>query len=243
MSEITTTSNAIIEDAYKLLGMFSEDRPLSGGRITEGLKTLNFLLKHFESSTPAIAYQEVLSFQVIGGKQEYTFSTAAGADVDSRKIVELNFVNIEDSSFSYPVAVKSDVYFFRSVRQLHLTGRPTECYLQNSPETSRIVFFSIPDKNYNCNIKAKFVLEQVELSEPIDEVPASYQLFLIYALAKLLHSKFPGSLWTVDNENDYKDAKSNISSSSDLNFNITTGAFLKNGGSSTSTYGGFLGGN
>lgn len=234
MTVITRTSNSIIENAYKLIGIFSEDRALEGGRVTEALSLLNQLLDQYASVNTRIAYDSLLNFTLTAGKQDYTFSKAIGADVDSQKIVRIKFINLTDGDFSYPVRIQPDEFFFNKTRNLISTTRPTDAYFQNQIEGSKLVFFTKPDKNYGCTIKAKFVIQSVDLNEVLNEVPSYYHMFLEYALARVLQNHYPGSIWDQIKEDFYQKMLIDISDASDVDLDARTGVALKDFGSGVS---------
>jgi hypothetical protein len=233
MTIITRTVNTIIEGAYKLIGVFSEDRALEGGRVTEGLGLLQEILDHYASVDTRIAWDAPLTFNLVIGQTEYTFSKSGAADVNSNRIVELKYITIQDSDYNYPVIIQPDEYYFNRRIALNVSARPVEAYFQNaldqanSAEESKIIFFSKPDETYTCVIKAKFVLDAVSLSQPLDEVPTYYHRFLKYALARSLNDSYPGSTWDIKKENEYKMMLENIINASDINLETRTGAALK----------------
>lgn len=240
MTEITRTTNSIIEKAYQLIGIFSEDRALDQGKTIEGLNTLNAMLDNYSSNNTKIAYEQQLTFPVTTGKQKYTFSTAIGADVSSQRIVRLKFINLTSGTSLYPVKVQPDVIYYRRAQDLNATCRPVEAYFQNENEQSFIFFFTKPDQNYSCTIKAKFMVLPVSLNQPLIEVPAYMHEFLSYALGRKLKDVFAGSTWTAGKEQEYQELLKDVIGASDLNFNIDTGAMLK--GADSYSYGEFLSG-
>lgn len=248
MTNITRTVNTIIEGAYKLIGIYSEDRALSGQLTTEGLESLQEILDHFAATDTRIAYNSELNFNLTIDKAEYTLSKEAGADINSNRIVELKYVVLTDGDFDYPVKILSDEYYFNRKRQVTSTGRPVRVYLQNevdtvnSAEVSRLVFFTLPDKAYSCTVKAKFVLDAVSLSQPLDEVPNYYHRFLKYALGRELSSEYPGSEWDNLKEKKYIEMLENITNASDVDLTARTGPELLKYGRGDSL-GDFLSGN
>ncbi|GAF81165.1 unnamed protein product, partial [marine sediment metagenome] len=178
---------------------------------------------------------------------EYTFSKAPGADVNSNRIVNLKFINIPDGDFSYPVIIQPDEYFFNRKRATDRSFRPEEAYFQdaldqaNNAEESKIIFFSKPDKTYQCTIKAKFVIDVVSLSQPLAEVPKYYFNFLKYALARSLNDIYPGTVWTDKKERKYIQLLTDITDASDINLETRTGIALKQNRRGTSLSG-FLNG-
>lgn len=233
MTVITRTVNSIIEDAYKLIGMFSEDLPLAGGRITEGLNTLQLIADEFASKPIKIAWDSTITFNTVVDQREYIFSKAAGADVDSHRLVSLKYITVQDGDFEYPVEIQPDEYFFnRNISKTRIS-RPQQVYLQNFLDTatdsegSKLVFFTKPDKIYTVTVKAKFVLDVLTLNQPLDQVPRYYHRFMIYALARALHDKFPGSVLSANAQATYLQLLDNINSATDIDTVADTGSALK----------------
>jgi hypothetical protein len=233
MTIITRTVNTIIEGAYKLIGVFSEDRALEGGRVTEGLGLLQEILDGYAAVDTRIAWDSTLTFNLVIGQREYTFSKAGTADVNSNRIVELKYITLQDGDILYPVNIQPDEIYFNRTISLTNSFRPENAYYQNALDTSndveesKIVFFSLPDKTYPCTIKAKFVLDAVELNQPLDEVPSYYHRFLKYALGRSLNDHYPGSTWDVKKENEYKFLLENITNASDVNLESRAGVTFK----------------
>lgn len=225
---LTRTANEIIEGAFKLIGIFSEDRALEKGRTNEALDILNELLDSYANAPSQIAYNSEVIFNLVIDQQSYTFSEDIAADVNTRKIAELKYVTIKDDNLNYPVDILPDEFLLNRTHLTAARGRPQRCFFQNENELSTITFFSLPDKTYECRIKAKFILENVALNENLNEVPRSYHLFLKFALGGLLNSHYPGSTWTTKNESFYQSLLKDIQASSDLDLNTNGGVGLLN---------------
>ncbi len=226
MTVITRTVNTIIENAYKLIGLYSEDRALEQSRTTEGLYLLNALLDHYASNDKRIAYNSLLSFNLVIGQTTYSFSKKVGASVDSNRIVDLKYIILEDDDKNYPVNIQPDQFYFNNIRKTNVINRPIDAYFQNDIDESRIIFFTKPAKAYPITLKAKFVIDAVELSQPLDEVPAYMHLFLGYALGRILHDHYPGSVWTSTQEAQYQEMLANIINAADTSLESFSGIAL-----------------
>jgi hypothetical protein len=220
------TANEIIEGAFKIIGIFSEERALEQGRTTEALDILNELLDSYANAPEKIAYNSEVPFNLVIDQQSYTFSEDISADVNTRKIVELKYVIIKDDNINYPIDILPDEFLLNRAHLTTVRGRPQRCFFQNENELSRITFFTLPDKTYACRIKAKSILENVALNDNLNEVPRSYHLFLKFALGRLLNSHYPGSTWTTTNESFYQNLLKDIKASSDLDLNTNSGISL-----------------
>lgn len=211
------TTNQIIEGAYKIIGIFTEDSSIGGKRITEGLYYLNALLDELEGSPEEIAYYDNLIFNLVAGQRTYSISRDLGADVTANKITEFKSVSLLSGEINYPVKILDEQYLNGSYYQNTTRALPQYCYTNNSVSASEITFFTIPDKIYECRVTGKFVLSNLNLSENISNVPGYYHLFLEYSLARVLADHFPGSLWTPKMEQRYDDMRENIIAKADMN--------------------------
>lgn len=229
MPEITRTTIDIIQGAFKLIGVFSEDRALSGKRADEGLYYINILLDDFANSSIRIAYNALLNFNLVQNQQAYEISNKSGADVSNNPLVALKYVNLTDGDIQYEVEIIPDNLYYENTKLNTLTGRPLRIFLQNDIDESNLFFVIKPDKAYPCTVKGKFVLNHVTLHQVLNDVPAYYHLFLEYALGRLLHSRYPGSTWDKAAEDTYQDRLKRITAANDQDLTIATnGMFLGN---------------
>lgn len=227
MTEITRTVNEVIENAYKIIGEFSEDNPLTQDKTVDALKLLNQLLDSYASTPARIAYDSLLTFNLVIDQTDYIFSRAIGADVDSDKIIRIKYITLKNADVIYPVHLDPDEVFFNNIRDENRSHRPRNAYFQNQMEGSKLVFFTKPDVAYECTIKAKFIIDEVTLNTPLIQIPANYHRFLNYALAKELNSHFEGSIWDNKREQIYQTELRQVSDYSDLDLTARTGAALK----------------
>jgi hypothetical protein len=210
-----TTVDWLLQRAYRIIGLNSNDRNLSGAKIQEGLDILNELLDSFFAEPDMIAYFDEVQFNLVTGQKSYEFSNEVTADVTSNKIAQLKSVNIIDSNTSYPMWVQKDFIDWEVRRVTDRQTRPSQCYLQNENFKSFLIFDVLPDKNYICKVKAKFALSNVALSTDLETVPIYYTKFLTLATGRELNSMYPGSIWNDKLEARYEKAKRNITQTSD----------------------------
>ena len=210
------TANEIIQGAFKTIGVYSEESVLEGFRAQEGLYYLNMLLDSFATKDTYISFNDLLNFTLTPNKRVYELSNLITADVTSNRLVSIRYLALAYNNFSYPVLISEDYDFYMNKRNLLTSRRPRRVFLQNNISKSLINFFYAPDYAYECTIKGKFVLNRLDfVTDVIEGVPADYILFLEMALARLLHSKFPGSAWTEMNEREYNQAKIDMKASVD----------------------------
>lgn len=209
------TVNDLIQRAYRVIGVKSDDRNLSDYESTEGLDVLNELLDSYFADPYLIAYDAEVQFNLVVGQKSYEFSQLGTADVTSNKITHLKKCVLEYSDVSYPVEITKDFIDWDKRRVITRQGRPYQCYLQNENFKSLLIFNILPEQPYVCKIKAKFALDNVSLNTDLEQVPVYYIRFLRYALARELSSSFPGAIWDQLREIRYSEALASIKSKSD----------------------------
>lgn len=224
---MTCTRNVadLIQKAYRKIGIYSDDRNLDGDKACLGLDTLNELLDEFATSDPLIAYFNTLQFNLIPNQREYVLSKAVPYDVESNRIIKLKWMILNYSNLNYPIRIREDIDFYQVHRNTDVKTIPFEVFLQNTiDEKSKLFFFQIPDKDYECTVKAKFVIEKFNsLSDPITNVPAYYYRFLQYAVAHALKDDFTANTWDEGKQRTYDNLKCNIEKASDIDLSpITT---------------------
>jgi len=225
-----TSAADIINGAYRTIGLFSEERNLSGFKKEEGLRYLNLIFKSYLTNTQLIEYDDEITFNLVVGQRDYVISKEVGADVNNNMIVKLKHVNLVQTNTRYPVDIVNDRYLYEVQRDTTVTQRPKQVFIQNGINKSTLNFIVKSDAAYDCIVKAKFARNNVLLSEinnELLEVPAGNYLFLEYQLAKILNQKFPGSKWDAGLEAQYQELKEDVQSSSDIDLEIESSAALK----------------
>lgn len=220
------TANEIIEEAFKIIGIFSEERNLSGKRLKEGLDLLNGLLSSYRASTQLIAYDSIITFNLVVGQRQYEISEEVSADVNSNPLARLKFVTIENDNLQHPIGIVPDNYFYARGINLNLSRRPTQVFLQSENEKTFLNFLVKPDLTYLCTVKGKFVLDDLTLNTDITTIPRYYTLYLSSALARLLHPRYAGSKWDAVDETQYNELKEDVMSVADIDLITETGIAL-----------------
>jgi len=224
------TANAIIQEAFKIISVFSEESNLPGKRLKEGLDILNNLLSGYRSSAQLIAYDDVITFNLVVGQRQYEISNEVGADVTNNELARLKFITIEKDNIQYPIKYDDDNSFYESPINLLDQRMPTRAFLQNGIKKSFINFLVLPDYAYLCTIKGKFVLSDLTLNTDITTVPRYYTNYLEYAVAQLLHGRYPGSKWDANDDAMLNKLEQNVMSVADIDLSTNTGSALLNNG-------------
>lgn len=213
--------NKLIDKAYQVIGIKSADRNLTGDEITEGLEQLNIIIDLISGNSQQISFSKTLTFDLTIGKQVYTIGE--GGDFGNERLVNLEKAVLIDSNIQYPLSILSDNAFYGISRNLNTNGKPSRVFFQNNLDNlTEIHFFIIPDKSYTVKIKGKFILSNLEFNTEIENVPHYYYAYLQYYLAKVLHSFFPSSTWTPENEKFFTTFKSECLSYNDIDLDVRT---------------------
>jgi hypothetical protein len=222
------TADDILKFAYRKIGIGATDRNLSGDKVDQGIDLLNAQLDNYASQSSFIAYDSILEFQLVTGQQNYTISkdTSLSPDVDGYKIVKLKYVNLVSDNIKYPINIVEDHVWYKTRRNLTFSGRPRDIYLQNEPFLTNLFFLRKPDKVYDCIVKAKFVVQNLDLTSDISTLPEYYKLFLVYELGSLLVDFYPGANWTAKSEQIHERLKENLRSTNDLDLTSVTSSAL-----------------
>lgn len=237
--------NDIINNAFYMLGEFSPNKIPESRDVAQGLYLLNDMLDYFSSKGVLIPFFTESVFTMTPGKGSYTFSkTINNADVDSERIVELDFVNIINEGVSYEVRVLPISQFKKITLLQDLQSWPSACYLQREPLKSVITFHPKPQLSFECRVTGKYMLDHLELTDQIDEIPAYYFRFLRYALARELKEFYPSSHWSEASENEFKTMYKSMAAATDLDVSLEPSRILSDqygyDSSLYSTRGGFL---
>ena len=212
--------NKLITQAFKLAGLYQNDRNIDGFRITETLDILNELLDSNSANPTLIAFYRLLQFPITSSKSEYTFSRDPGADVDSDRIVDIKHVAVISGGIRYPVKVIDDYEYYISMYNTNSVGRPSSLILQNNIDVSTLTFLPAPDRSYTAEIKAKFVLKNISLNADITDVPAYYIRYLKFALAKELCFEYMPENWNQFKEQELMKLQNRIESMSDVDMSL-----------------------
>ena len=229
MPQTNRTANDLIVRAFYLLGEFSPDAIPSGQDVQDGLYYLNDILDYFSSQGLLIPYIKNVEFTMEVGKGEYTFSNViTNPDVNSERIVELDYVNIIRDQISYPVRIISRAELFNNARLTDLQSKPGYVILIREELQSKLKFYPVPAFPYECVVRAKYMLDHLELYDQLDEIPPYYYRFLRYALARELKDIYPSSNWSAQQEQMYQEMLRDIKANNDITMTIYPDNILMN---------------
>lgn len=228
MPQTPRTTNDIIVRALNLIGELSPDEIPSGSQVTEGLYYLNDLFDYLSSAGIYIPFVRQLTFTMTVGKSDYSFSNNFPADIFSERIVEVDYVTVQRDSSSFPVRIVKRADLLNNFYVTNAQGIPGIVIFERSDQFSNLKFQPAPDFNYECHVRAKFMLDHLELYDNLDEVPPYYFRFLRYALAKELISVYPSSNWTPQAQQEYDTMFKRLTAANDVDLTINTDGALMN---------------
>lgn len=211
----------LIESAYQIINVATEDKNLSGYQKTQALGQLNIIIDLLSGNSQQISFSKTLSFSLTIGKQVYTIGD--GGDFGDARLITLEKAVLVDGEIQYPLSILSDNAFYGISRNLNTNGKPSRLFLQNNlANLSELHFFIIPDKAYEVTLKGKFVLPNVELDANIENVPAYYYGYLQYYLAKVMHTFYPSSSWSQESESLFRKLESECLAANDIDLDVRT---------------------
>lgn len=226
MAQDSRTVNDIINNALYLIAAISPDRIPPASMVSRGLYLLNDMLDSFSSLGVYIPYIKTLDFTMVPNQGTYSISNIVPADIVANRIVELDFVTVTVQEVSYPVNVVDRAVILNQVRFAQGQTRPGAVYMDKQDLQTNLTFYPKPDQQYQCQIRAKFMLDRLSLFQVITEVPPHYYKFLRYALARELRSYYPSSSWDEIKENEYQMMLKNVKAAPEINILINPDGLL-----------------
>lgn len=228
MPQTPRTTNDVIVRALNLIGELSPDEVPSGSQVTEGLYYLNDLFDFYSSAGIYIPFVKQLDFTMTAGKGDYSISNNYPADINGERIIELDYVTVQRDTSIFPVRIIKRANLFNNFYISNAQGLPGIVIFERSDQFSNLKFYPAPDFSYDCHIRAKFMLDHLELYDSLEEVPPYYFRFLRYALAKELISVYPSANWTQQAQQEYDTMLSRLTAANDMDLTINTDGALMN---------------
>jgi hypothetical protein len=159
------------------------------------------------------------------GPSTLTF-THDTADPNVAYIKEGRLANLDSawlllSGVTYPLIDKSRNEFLAAWKYEPLQGLPR--FIITFPDTTivRAQLYPAPSQFFQFFARGKFQKTILTSNDTLEGLPEYFELFLLYAVAKYV-SKFKGraSAWTPDLEEEYRELKDIMESSSEVNLSI-----------------------
>lgn len=208
MTQVTSTINDLITQAYYMVNEYQRENPLPGFAMNEGLYLLNQLVAQFSSADSYIPSQTLFEFTMIPGQDVYTFSNIIPADFNTNRIANIDFLNFFIDAglnrINVPITIVSPAQMYYNNRQEVANAWPQYATFTNYPLNSEIRLFPAPALPYLAQLRGKFFIDKFELFQPIENVPLYWQRFLIYALARERTNYYIPANWTPTAEAEYQ---------------------------------------
>jgi hypothetical protein len=235
------TVNDVIISAFQMIAVYSPDDIPSARDMSVGLNELNAIIDFFACDIGMLPFRQKFTFDLVSGKDKYSFSKAVPADFEVSQIVSLEECTITFNHLNLPCLVVPYANVVASSRVDNLEAIPSMVYLQRQAEYSEIVFYPLPASlmKMSATIYVKWASTALTLFEEINEFPAYFIRYLKFELARNLALAYPSSTWNERAEMMYQEIAKKIRSSSDVDMTIQGDALLDRSGQST--YQGLLG--
>ncbi|HWI50078.1 MAG TPA: hypothetical protein VNU45_17855 [Rummeliibacillus sp.] len=232
MSFPLSSAGDLISQALQMVGVFSPSQPIDGPTAMNNLKLFNFLLNSFNSTGQYIPYFKEITFTLTPGKDTYTFSTIIDpnqVDVVAPRIIDLRYCNLIYQNISFPVQVKDRSTVYDLTRVLTNQTQPVYVVVEQDILLTKLLFYPSPVQAYECHLKAKLMLENVNYNDDITSLPGNYNLYLIYSLARMFDDIYAKNRWSQKQEADYQAMKKEITTSNDIDISVIPNAALSTG--------------
>jgi len=220
MAQDSRSVNDIINNAFYLLGEVTPDTIPSSSMLDRGLFLLNDMLDSFSGAGVFIPCIREITVTLTPGQHTYIISNIIPADFNFNRIVELDFVIIDQENIDYPVRIVDRAVVLNSIRYPTIQGMPDKVYLDRLELQSNLTFYPTPQLAFITKIRAKFMLDRLAPFQVITEVPPYYYKFLRYGLARELASYYPSGSWKEIQENEYQMMYQRIKGSAEVNLLI-----------------------
>jgi len=231
MSQLPRTTNDLIVNSLFLLGELGVDEQPDSFMLSTGLFIINALLAQFSANSVYIAFIEDLSFTMVVGKDVYSVSDIVTSDLTYDRIVSLEYatfsVEVTGPTIVYPLKIINKSEYYNTVRLSNLLARPGFVFLNKQIQQSFITFYPVPDQPYPCDLKVKFMIDQLTADQDVTNIPTYYQWFLVYAMARTFKEYYPSGNWTQTAEDEYQRMLADLKVSNETDMTIRTSAILE----------------
>lgn len=212
----TFTARKLLNKSFRMVGITEPGETIEGDQAIEALQLLNEILS---SDSATVPYFSNISFTLKAGKSTYTLGRTPEADVNTRKLISLNYAQYKIDTTFYKITALNFSKYYGNYR-IGTTGQPYFVLLQNNTYVSTLTFYPAPDKDYDIILNAKQLYDDLEMDDRLDEIPSTLYMFLRYALARELVEIYHGITWTPKQEETYQKLLSQALATSDKNYMV-----------------------
>lgn len=205
----------LIERAYELIGVKAEQDNLETFRQTKGLEVLRARLAAFSSDPTKLPYRTTISFNTVAAQEVYEIGV--GKAIDSTRLIAIAYLTIRDSNVIDPLLQLDAETYWNNRRLTDSRAKPTSFFLIQELEATKIILLPTPSSVHEITVVGKFELPLVSTSSDIEDIlPANWDQFLIYDVAKHLVNDFPSSVWDGKMQQTYVELIKDIRTVSDV---------------------------
>jgi hypothetical protein len=220
------TVRGFVEDAYQLISASTPTVPLQGNDLSKGIQFLNELIKYYSATALMTTIAREITFSLPIGQEVVTFGSADDVptpDVTQGRLANLQNAWLELDGVTYPLIDESRNVFFQSYKYDPQVGLPRFIVIVNDTAVTRMRFYPAASQIYQVHVFGKFQLSSVTANDTMAFLPAYYQRYFKFAVAKDLSFYKGRSLaWTKNLEDEYREAKKEMEAVSPVNLTIQT---------------------
>jgi hypothetical protein len=190
--------NRLILKSFYYLGEWNPNHQPEGWMMTEAVDYLNEMLAEWRSERLLIPFLQTVSFTATPGQGQYVFANTGTYDIESPKLAELDYLEFIFEDVVYPINVIPAAAYYENYRLTNLQSLMSVAFLIQDVNSSILTFYPIPDRNYQVNVRGKFVLSDVALNDDVVELPDEYVSVLYMGLARKLSNFYETANWSKE---------------------------------------------
>jgi hypothetical protein len=220
-----TTVRQFITQSYRLINASNPTIPLHGDDLSLGITVLNQLLESYASTGLLLTIAKTFNVPLAVGQQEVVVGPATYLplpDVPQGRLANLDSAWLLLNGVTYPLIDKSRDEFLSSFKYDPLQGLPRFVIVYPDTEVVRIRLYPAPSQFFQFYLRGKFQLTDLTSNDTMVGLPAYYQRFLLFAVAKDI-SMYKGraEAWTDKLEMMLNAAEDKMIAASEVNLSIT----------------------
>lgn len=219
-----TTIKQFVNYSYKLINPSNPTQPLAGDDELTAIFLLNQLMTSYADDGLMLTIAKTVTVPINIPQQSVIIGPATV--IPAPNIIEGRPAAWDDAwlelqGVTYPLIFKSREEFLASFKYNPLQGLPR--FIIPFPQTDYVEFrlYPAPSQFFDFFLRGKFQLANYESTDTLDNLPAYYQRYLMFALAKDI-ALFKGRVaaWTPLLEQELVKATNNMQAVSEVNLAI-----------------------
>ncbi len=219
------TVREFVRQMYRLINAANPTVPLHGDDQELAIQVLNQQLQSYASTGLLITIAKEIALPVAIGQQEVVCGPSTFVptpDITLGRLANLEKAWLLLDGVTYPLISESRDEFLASWKYDPLQGLPRFAIVFPDTEVVRIRLYPSPSQVFTFNIRGKFQLNELTSNDTLDSLPQYYQMFLMFACAKLV-CMFKGraDAWTEKLEAILVSLQDKMEAASEVNLAIT----------------------